>query len=133
MYDVIDSDEYQNAIIYPAGRRVATSQPYLTGYHYFSKCCEYAKVILAIGYSFHDYDTLASILKARQVNEDLMLILLAPNAYDVLETTIRAHDEEGIFWTRPIYGRFGDLDSQDKYLTQINDCLEHQLKNSSTP
>ena len=27
MYDVIDADEYQNTIIYPAGSRVATSQP----------------------------------------------------------------------------------------------------------
>lgn len=36
MYDVIDSDQYQNTIIYPAGNKVATLEPYLTGYHYFS-------------------------------------------------------------------------------------------------
>jgi SIR2-like protein len=88
MYDVVDSDEYQNTIIYPASNRVATSQPYSTCYHYFSKCCENAKVILAIGYSFHDYDALTSLLKARQVNDDLTLMLISPNAYDVLETSI---------------------------------------------
>jgi hypothetical protein len=86
MYDIVDSDEYQNAIIYPAGNKVTTSEPYLTGYHYFSRCCEHAKLILAIGYSFRDYEALGSLLKARQVNDDLKLLLLSPDAYDVLDT-----------------------------------------------
>ncbi|MEK6408119.1 MAG: SIR2 family protein [Acidobacteriota bacterium] len=128
MYDVVDSDEYQNTIIYPAGSRVATSQPYLTSYQYFSRCCEHAKVILAIGYSFHDYDALASLLKARQVNDDLMLMLISPNAYDVLETTLRQLDEDAIIWARPVHGRFGDPDSQANYLTEIHNCLVRQLE-----
>jgi len=128
MYDVIDSDEYQNTIIYPSGSRVATSQPYLTGYHYFSRCCEHVRVILAIGYSFHDYDALASLLKARQVNDDLMLILLSPNAYNVLDTIIRPLGEDTWLWTRSIHGRFGDPDSQATYLPEIHDCLVRQLQ-----
>lgn len=128
MYDVADSDEFQNTIIYPAGNRVATSQPYSTCYHYFSRCCENAKLILAIGYSFHDYDALASLLEARQVNDDLMLILLSPNANAVLETSIRQLDKDDMFWTRPIWGRFGDPDSQAKYLPEIHNCLVRQLQ-----
>ena len=130
MYDVIDADEYQNTIIYPAGSRVATSQPYLTAYHYFSRCCEQAKVILAIGYPFHDYDALSSLLKARQVNDDLELMLLSPQAYTVLEATIRRLDEDGGLWTRPILGGFGESYSQAKYLAEINACLTRQLQSN---
>jgi hypothetical protein len=124
MYDVVDSDEYQNTIIYPAGNKVATLDPYLTGYHYFSRCCEHAKLIIAIGYSFRDYDTLAGLLKARQVNEDLKLILLSPNGYDVLNTI---PDEDRIFWAQSIYGHFGDPVSEANYLPEIDAWLAKQI------
>lgn len=124
MYDVVDSDEYQNTIIYPAGNKVATLDPYLTGYHYFSRCCEHAKLVIAIGYSFRDYDTLAGLLKARQVNEDLKLILLSPNGYDVLNAI---PDEDRVFWTESIYGHFGDPVSQTNYLPEIGKWLIKQI------
>jgi hypothetical protein len=126
MYDVVDSDEYQNTIIYPAGNRVATVEPYLTSHHYFSRCCEHAKLILAIGYSFHDYDALASLLRARQVNDDLMLMILSPQCYQVLKT-IRDYDDDGWLWARPIYGRFGDAKSEAEYLPEIDKCLVRKL------
>ena len=84
MYDAIDSDAYQNMIIYPAGNKVAISEPYVTGYRYFSKCCEHARLILAIGYSFRDYDTVSSIIRATEVNEGIFLSLLSPNAWQIL-------------------------------------------------
>jgi hypothetical protein len=125
MYDVVDSDAYQNAIIYPAGNKVTNSEPYLTCYHYFSRCCEHAKLIIAIGYSFRDYEALGSLLKARQVNEDLKLILLSPDAYDVLNTI---PDDDRVFWTEPIYGYFGNPDSEAEYLPKINEWLVRQLE-----
>lgn len=124
LYDVVDSDEYQNAIIYPAGNKLTNSEPYLTCYHYFSKCCEHAKIILAIGYSFRDYEALGSLLKARQVNEDLKLILLSPNASSVLETI---PDEDKWLWTNAIYGYFGNPDSEAEYLPEIDKWLVRQL------
>jgi hypothetical protein len=124
MYDIVDSDEYQNSIIYPAGNKITTSEPYLTGYHYFSRCCEQAKLIIAIGYSFRDYEALGCLLKARQVNDDLKLILLSPDAYNVLETI---PDDDRIFWTEPIYGYFGNPDSEAKYLAEIDEWLVRQL------
>jgi len=124
MYDIVDSDQYQNAIIYPAGNKVATSEPYLTAYHYFSRCCEHAKLIVAIGYSFRDYDTLNSLLKARQVNEDLKLILLSPHAYNILQTI---PDEDLIYWAEPVYGFFGDPISEPAYLSEIDKWLVNQL------
>jgi len=125
MYDVFDSDEYQNAIIYPAGNKVATSEPYLTGYHYFARCCEHAKLIIAIGYSFRDYEALASLLMARQVNEELKLILLSPNTYDVLKTI---PGDDRVFWTEPICGNFGNPDSEAEYLRKIDEWLVRQLE-----
>jgi len=123
MYDLVDSDAYQNTIIYPTSNKGANLEPYLTGYHYFSKCCEKAKLIIAIGYSFHDYDTLAGLLKGWHVNEDLRLVLLAPDAYDVLEAI---HAEFGS--TKPIYGYFGDAQSEPKYLSELDGFLRRYLE-----
>lgn len=127
MYDVADSDEYQNTVIYPTGNKVATSEPYLTAYHYFERCCERAKLMIAIGYSFRDYDALTSLLKAKQVNDDLVLILLSPQSYDVLES-IRRLSDEALVWTRPMFGRFGDSGSEGEYLAEIDRYLVRQLK-----
>lgn len=127
MYDIIDSDEFQNTIIYPAGNKVATLEPYLTGYNYFSRCCENAKLLIAIGYSFRDYDALASLLKARQLNEKLMLVILSPSSYDIRQSI---PDEEWFLWIQSIYGHFGDPESEAKYLPEIDQWLDRQLKKS---
>jgi hypothetical protein len=128
MYDIIDSDEYQNTIIYPAGNKLATAEPYLTGYHYFSRCCEHAKLMIAIGYSFRDYDALAGLLKAKQVNDDLMVLLLSPHSYDILQTI---DNEEWFLWTQSIYGYFGNAESEAKYLPEIDAWLARKLKNNT--
>jgi len=125
MYDVMDSDEYQNTIIYPAGNKVATIEPYLTGYNYFSRCCEQAKLIIAIGYSFRDYDALASLLKARQVNAELGLVVLSPTSYDIRKAIT---DEEWFLWTQSIYGYFGNPMDETKYLQEIDKWLSSRLK-----
>lgn len=125
MYDVVDSDAYQNTVIYPAGNKVTTSEPYLTAYNYFSRCCEHAKIVLAVGYSFRDYDALTSLLKARQVNDNLTLLLLSPEAYSVLKAI---PDDDTLGWTRPIFGRFGDHASESKYLSEIEGWIVHSFK-----
>jgi hypothetical protein len=115
MYDAIDSDAYQNMIIYPAGNKVAITEPYVTGYRYFSQCCEHTKFILAIGYSFRDYDTLSSIIRAMEVNENISLALLSPNAWKILESIPVME----IFQKNPIYGNFGDQKDSSEYLKNI--------------
>jgi hypothetical protein len=130
MYDLIDSDQFQNAIIYPAGNKVATSEPYLTAYHYFSRCCENAKIVVAIGYSFRDYDVLISLLKARQVNEKLQLLLLSPDAYNILRTI---PDEDSILWITALHGSFGDTASSTKYLAEIGKQIARNLEGGGAP
>jgi hypothetical protein len=61
MYDALDSDEYQNAIIYPTGDKAANREPYFTAYEYFSRCCEQAELLIVIGYSFRDYEALTAV------------------------------------------------------------------------
>lgn len=123
MYDAINSDAYQNMIIYPAGDKVAITEPYLTGYRYFSKCCEHAKLILAIGYSFRDYDTLSSIIRATEVNEDISLALLSPNAWKILESIPVME----IYQKNPIYGNFGDPKDSSEYLKNIKLWINSKL------
>jgi hypothetical protein len=127
MYDVVDSDEYQNVIIYPAGNKLATTEPYLTAYNYFAKCCEHAKLVIAIGYSFRDYDALTNLLRSRKVNESLRLLLLSPDSHDTLQSI---PDEDTVIWTWPVYGYFGDPDWSSKYLDEIDHWLTSEIKPS---
>jgi hypothetical protein len=125
MYDAIDSDAYQNTVIYPAGNKIANLEPYLTAYHYFSRCCEHAKLIIAVGYSFRDYDALISLLRARQVNENLRLVILSPDAYDVSK---RIDSEDNFFWHDQIFGYFGEAKSEAEYLPKVDELLSRHLK-----
>ena len=84
MYTAIDSQAYKNVLIYPATRKIAMDDPYYSGYEYYQRCCEKAKLCLAIGYSFRDYDALTRLRGASSVNEKLRLALIAPNAEEVL-------------------------------------------------
>jgi hypothetical protein len=85
MYDIIDSDLYQNVLIYPATRKVAVDEPYFTAYDYYQKCCERAKLCLTIGYSFRDYDALTRLRGAMSGNAELRLAVLSPNAQMALK------------------------------------------------
>jgi hypothetical protein len=74
---------YENTVIYPATRKVAIEEPYSTAYDYFQRCCEHAKVCVAIGYSFRDYDTLTRLRSAARLNSDLNVVLISPQASDL--------------------------------------------------
>ena len=125
MYDVVDSDVYQNVIIYPAGNKVTTVEPYLTGYKYLGKCCEHVKLVIVIGYSFRDYDVLASLLKAREANDNLCLILVTPESYSAVQS-IPFDDRIG--WVYPLPEYFGGPSGESKYLTEIERWLVTQLE-----
>ncbi len=84
MYDAIDSDAYENILIYPATRKIAIDDPFYTGYEYFERCCERAKLCIAIGYSFRDYDALTRLRGAASANDDFRLMLVSPDADKVI-------------------------------------------------
>jgi hypothetical protein len=74
---------YENTVIYPATRKVAIEEPYSTAYDYFQRCCEHAKLCVAIGYSFRDYDMLTRLRSAARLNSDLNVLLISPQASDL--------------------------------------------------
>jgi hypothetical protein len=116
MYDLLDSDEFQNAIIYPAGNKVANRDPYFSAYEYFSKCCEQADLLLVIGYSFRDYDILNRLMGAHARNEELKIILLSPDAHGIM---LDAIDEDFRYSIKPVPAYFGDSSQQTGYLEHI--------------
>jgi len=78
-----------------------------------------------IGYSFRDYDALTGLLKARQENEDLKLLILSPDSHDIRKML---DDEEWFLWTESIHGYFGNPECEVKYLQEVNNWLSRQLK-----
>ncbi len=74
---------YQNAMIYPATRKVAIEEPYFTCYDYLGKCLSRAEFCLVVGYSFCDYDVLTRFRAATISNEKLRIAILDPNAQSI--------------------------------------------------
>lgn len=105
-HQAIDANRYQNALIYPVVHKVATDEPYFTAYDYYGRCCERARELLTIGYSFRDYDALARLRSAMSFNSDLHLTL-----WDPVASAIRDNlpVDKGRITT--LDSLFGDLDA----------------------
>jgi hypothetical protein len=117
MYDALDSDAYSNMLIYPATRKIATEDPFYTGYEYFERCCERAKLCIAIGYSFRDYDALTRLRGAMSVNENLRLLLVGPSAEKVL-ARIPIPKDRKIPWPRKFGEHREAVDSMGSYILE---------------
>ena len=124
MYDLLDSDVFQNVLIYPAGDKMAVDEPFLTNYRYFSRCCEHTKLLIVIGYSFRDYGTVSALINAFELNDDFFMILISPNANTILESI--QHEDKMIF-TTPIFTRFGDAEDEKEYLNEIRFWINSRL------
>ncbi|MGB7731971.1 MAG: hypothetical protein WBL50_28405 [Candidatus Acidiferrum sp.] len=122
MYDVMDSDAFSNVLIYPATRKIATSEPFYSGYEYYQRCCEKARACLAIGYSFRDYDALTRMRGASSVNEKLQLALISPDAEKILQDVPIPTEQK-----RPIDGYFGKADDMENQLLAIEAFLAEAL------
>jgi len=123
MYDALDSDEYQNAIIYPAGNKVANRDPYFSAYEYFSRCCEQAELLIVIGYSFRDYDALNRLMGAWGRNKQLRIVLLSPHANGIILDAIGT-DNDLWYTVQALAARFGDSSEQTEYLQRIEESLK---------
>jgi hypothetical protein len=119
MYDMMDSDAYENVLIYPATRKIATDDPYYTAYEYFQRCCEHAKICVAVGYSFRDYDGLMRLRGAADFNPELKLALIAPDAESVLKRVVMPPERK-----IPISKLFGQESPVPSYLTELDAILD---------
>ncbi|MGA3328559.1 MAG: hypothetical protein ABSF45_29265 [Terriglobia bacterium] len=73
-------EDYQNALIYPATRKVALDDPFFTAYDYFQRTMDACGCCIVIGYSFRDYDALTKLVSASIFNSRLKLLVVDPNA-----------------------------------------------------
>jgi hypothetical protein len=127
MYDAMDSDEYQNAIIYPTGDKAANLEPYFSAYEYFSRCCEQAEVLIVIGYSFRDYETLNRLMSAHRRNDKLKVVMLAPDAWGLMDVFRRDPIDSGSLLSlsiTPVAAYFGDSSMQTQSLQAIEGTLK---------
>lgn len=135
MYDILDSDEYQNAIIYPTGDKAANREPYFSAYEYFSRCCEQAVILLVIGYSFRDYETLSRLRGAHGRNEGLKVVLLAPDAWGLTRVfDSEPNDPYSTFRlaVTPVAKYFGRSEQQEEYLQSIEKELKRLSANTQS-
>lgn len=115
-HESIDSKRYKNVLIYPAVHKVATDEPYYTAYDYYGRCCEKSRLLLTIGYSFRDYDALARLRSAMFSNPQLRLLLVAPDASDILARL--PLDREQVRESQNSFGKDTEL-----YLSDLNELM----------
>ncbi|MGA3334056.1 MAG: SIR2 family protein [Terracidiphilus sp.] len=114
-------DGFQNAMIYPATKKVAILEPYFTCYDYLGKCLSHAEFCLVIGYSFRDYDVLVRFRAAAISNEKLRVAILDPSAQKLCDKI----SQYGIN-ASPIIASLGD--KPDAYETAINKVLNSRTR-----
>jgi len=71
---------HSNVMIFPATRKVAYDQPYVTCYSYLEDCLSCAKRCIVIGYSFRDYDTVTRFQSSLRKNPNIQIEIVDPNA-----------------------------------------------------
>ena len=84
--------DYENTLIYPATRKVAIDDPFLTAYDFLQRTLDGCACCIVIGYSFRDYDALTKLISASIFNPRLRLLVVDPNA----EVLCRNLSEKGI-------------------------------------
>jgi len=113
-------ERFKNVLIYPAMNKIATRDPYFTGYDYFQRCLDNTDFAVFIGYSFRDYDTVTKIKSALNFNDKLILIVLAPDAKELVKNNF-SNLKKRFITLQYSFGEKGDI---DKYLEQLKKALE---------
>ena len=109
-----DDSSFENLLIYPAKRKIASDDPFFTAYDYFQRTLESCKLCVVIGYSFRDYDALSRLRSAACYNPNLRLLVLDPDASTLTERLRTQGVKAG-----PLAQRFGDKESERMYLEAI--------------
>ena len=113
------SERIRNVLIYPAKNKIALDDPFFTAYDYFQRCLDRSVSGVFIGYSFRDYDTVTKIKSALTFNGKLRLVILSPNADDI----VRQFFSDSRGRVVPLSYEFGRKDHQESYLREISEFL----------
>lgn len=114
-----DKEKIKNVIIYPAKNKIALDNPFFTAYDYFQRCLDRAQIGIFIGYSFRDYDTVTKIRSALKFNDNLKILILSPNASQIITGNFRDFQDRVI----PLAFRFGLKSDEESYLKEVSKCL----------
>ena len=93
--------------------------PYFTSYDYFLRCLERTNICVTVGYSFRDYDALTRLKSAMFNNERLVLILVSPDATEVLDRLGLPPER-----VKAVDLPFGHGGAVQPYLTALKNCFE---------
>lgn len=117
---VADGEEHwNNCLIYPAKKKVSLEDPYFTSYDYLLRCLERTNVCVTVGYSFRDYDALTRLKSAMFNNERLVLIVVSPDATEVLHRLGLPPER-----VKAVDLPFGHGGAAQPYLTALKNCFE---------
>jgi hypothetical protein len=115
-----ERERIRNVIIYPAKNKIALDNPFFTGYDYFQRCLDHARIGIFVGYSFRDYDTVTKIKSALKFNDALRILILDPNAPQIITTSFSDFQDRII----PLEFKFGLESDEQSYLKEISKHLQ---------
>jgi len=69
-----------NELIFPTQNKICIKDPFYSAYEYFHRCIDKSKLLIVIGYSFRDYDTLTKIKSSLDYNDNLKIIIFDTKA-----------------------------------------------------
>lgn len=69
-----------NELIFPTQNKICIEDPFYSAYEYFHRCIDKSKLLIVIGYSFRDYDTLTKIKSSLDYNDNLKIIIFDAKA-----------------------------------------------------
>lgn len=81
-------------IVYPMGGKLEYIEPVGYLYNELQKYLKEAKLCIVVGYSFRDEDIKRIFLDSSKGNEELIIILISPNAGRTFNEKLRYRDEE---------------------------------------
>ena len=91
-------------IVYPMGGKLEYIEPVGYLYNELQKYLKEAKLCIVVGYSFRDEDIKRIFLDSSKGNEELIIILISPNAGRTFNEKLRYRDEENSI-PSPLYDK----------------------------
>jgi hypothetical protein len=70
----------RNVLIFPTQKKICKKDPFYTAYDNFHRCIDKSVLLIVIGYSFRDYDTLTKIKSSLAYNDNLRIIIFDTKA-----------------------------------------------------
>ena len=79
-FNTRENNNINNTLIFPTQNKICIEDPFYSAYEYFHRCIDKSKLLIVIGYSFRDYDTLAKIKSSLDYNGNLKIIIFDAKA-----------------------------------------------------